>query len=158
MANHGDADRASRTLYVTGFTLSSNTKRLLEELFSQGGPIVNATVFQTHAYILFQDEVSVPYCLALFNEVELNGQKLRLSPRCKTKNTYCYLKYLMKVREKLKDQYMKITPPNLPPKKQLKKVSVICRTQSKSLRQKRQTKLSSKRGNSKSRNKSRVRN
>lgn len=110
------SDRAKKTLYVTGFDPKLTRKHVLEELFTQGGPVKEVTMFDTHAYILFHHEESVPYCLALFNEVELYGQKLRLNPRNRTKETYCYLKYLLAVRKKLMSEYIKITPPNLPPK------------------------------------------
>lgn len=119
--NKQDNDRARRTLYVTGFNSKRTSKRLLEELFTQGAPIVDITMFDSHAYVLFQHEESVPYCLALFNEIELNGEKLRLNPRCKTNDAFCYLKYLNVVREKIRSEYMKIPPPDLPPKKQVAK-------------------------------------
>lgn len=117
MAKVRDEDRARRTLYVTGFNSKKITKPLLKDLFTQGGPVVDITLFETHAYILFQDEESVPYCLALFNEVELHGEKLRLNPRFRTKDTYCYINYLAKVRSRLRDEYLMKTPPELPPKK-----------------------------------------
>lgn len=113
-------DRARKTLYVTGFNPKLTTKHLLKELFMQGGPVRDVTLFDTHAYVLFEDEESVPYCLALFNEIEVHGQKLRLNPRSKTKDAFCYLKYLTTVRKKLMDEYMKIPPPELPPKERRK--------------------------------------
>lgn len=117
MAKAIDKDRAKKTLYVTGFNSKLTTKHLLEELFTQGGPIRDVTLFETHAYILFHHEESVPYCLALFNEIELHGHKLRISPKVKGKDVYCYMKYLMAVRKKLMSEYMKIPPPDLPQKK-----------------------------------------
>lgn len=116
MAKVRDEDRAKRTLYVTGFNSKLITKSLLRELFTQGGPVVDVTLFETHAYILFQHQESVPYCLALFNEVELHGEKLRINPRFKLKDNYSYLNYLAKVRKRLMDEYMKMDPPDLPPK------------------------------------------
>lgn len=112
-----DNDVARRTLYVQGFNPRTITKNLMNELFSQGGPIVNITLFETHAYILFEDEQSVAYCLALFNEIELHGRMLRISPRVKSKSAYDYLKYLKNVRDKLRTEFANIKPPNLPPKK-----------------------------------------
>lgn len=118
-----DIDRAKRTLYVTGFDSKCMTKRLLEELFSQGGPVSEIILFETHAFVQFQHEESVPYCLALFNEIELHGQKLRISPRHKSKSAFCYLKYLMAVREKLMTENRKIPAPDLPPRQTLVKQS-----------------------------------
>lgn len=111
-----DDERARKTLYVTGFSPKLITKPLLLELFNQGGPVADITLFETHAYVLFQHEVSVPYCLALFNEIELHGNKLRLSPRARTKDTYSCIDYLTKIRDKIRDDYMRIDPPQLPPK------------------------------------------
>lgn len=108
--------RAKNTLYVTGFDPKLTKKHVLEELFTQGGPVKEVTMLDTHAYVLFQHEESVPYCLALFNEIELHGQKLRLNPRFRTSETYCYMKYLIAVRKKLMSEYMKIPAPDLPPK------------------------------------------
>lgn len=116
MARTNNEDRARRTLYVTGFDSKRASKDLLKELFTQGGPVVDITMFDTHAYVLFQHQESVPYCLALFNNIELHDKKLRLSPKFKTKDTYSYLEYLAKVRDELRDQYMRQTPPQLPPK------------------------------------------
>lgn len=92
-------------------------KHLLKELFSQGGPVTDITLFDTHAYVLFQHEESVPYCLALFNEVELFGEKLRLNPRSRSENNFCYMKYLSEVRARLRDEYAQMKPPNLPAKR-----------------------------------------
>lgn len=108
--------RARRTLYVTGFNPKTTSKRLLAELFTQGAPVSDVTLIDSHAYVLFQHEESVPYCLALFDGVELHGEKLRISPRVKRKDAFSYLKYLMTVRQTLRDAYLKIPPPNLPPK------------------------------------------
>lgn len=117
MANGNlDTDRARKTIYITGFNPRLINKRILEEIFIQGGPIKDVTLFETHAYILFEHEESVPYCLALFNDIELHGQKLRLSPRFKTKETFSYLSYLKMVRDKLMSEYIKLPPPNLPPR------------------------------------------
>lgn len=110
-------ERARKTLYVTGFNSKHTTKHLLKELFTQGGPVADVTMFDTHAYVLFQHEESVPYCLALFNEVELFGDKLRLNPRHRSKDTFNYMKYLTQVRDKLRDEYLQRAPPNLPAKK-----------------------------------------
>lgn len=115
--NIPDKDRARKTLYVTGFDPKYITKHLLEELFTQGGPVRDITLFDTHAYVLFQHEESVPYCLALFNEVELHGHKLRLNPRIKSGDAFQYLRYLSTVRKRLMAEYRKIPPPDLPPKK-----------------------------------------
>lgn len=109
-------DRARKTLYVTGFN-SKVKKHLLKELFSQGGPVTDITMFDTHAYVLFQHEESVPYCLALFNEVELFGEKLKLNPRYRSEETLGYMRYLSEVRNRLRDEYAQIKPPILPPKK-----------------------------------------
>lgn len=112
-----DDDRARRTLYVTGFNPKKTTKPLLKELFCQGAPVADITLFETHAYILFKDEESVAYCLALFNEIELHGEKLRLNPRVRSKNSYCFMSYLKKVRDRLRQEYQKVTTPDLPLKK-----------------------------------------
>lgn len=111
-----DDDRAKKTLYVTGFNPKLTKKHLLKELFSQGGPVKDITMFDTHAYVLFQHEESVPYCLALFNEVELFGDKLRLNPRYRSDETFSYMKYLAAVRAKMRDEYAQVKPPRLPPK------------------------------------------
>lgn len=110
-------ERSRKTLYVTGYNPKLTTKHLLTELFTQGGPISDVTMMDTHAYVLFQHEESVAYCLALFNEIELHGNKLRISPRNRgDRKVFSYLKYLQDVRTKLRDQYFKITPPDLPAK------------------------------------------
>lgn len=116
MARTKDEDRSRRTLYVTGFDSKRATKDLLKELFTQGGPVVDITMFDTHAYVLFQHQESVPYCLALFNDIELHDKKLRLSPRFKTKDTFSYVQHLAQVRDRLRDKYMRETPPHLPAK------------------------------------------
>lgn len=125
MAQIRDLNRAKKTLYVTGFNPKHTTKQLLKELFTQGGPVADITMFDTHAYVLFQHEVSVPYCLALFNEVELHGEKLRLNPRLKSKETFSYLNHLSKVRTKFRDYYKTMPAPSLPqkiyPKKKARK-------------------------------------
>lgn len=114
--NQPDDDRAKRTLYVTGFNPKLTTERLLHEIFIQGGPVVSIKLFETHAYVHFEHEESVPYCLALFNDLELHGNVLRVSPRFKTKDTYSYADFLSKVRSTLMNEYRKIPPPNLPPR------------------------------------------
>lgn len=134
MAKGRDDDRARKTLYVTGFNSKLTTKSMLHELFLQGGPVVDVTMFDTHAYILFKDEESVAYCLALFNEVELHGEKLRINPKFRTKNTYCYLNYLAKVRQSLRDANQKIEPPNLPAKVYPKTSGKVAESSKKSLR------------------------
>lgn len=117
MARQPDSDRAKRTLYVTGFNSKLIKKRLLKELFSQGGPVMDVTLFETHAYVLFQHVESVPYCLALFNDIEMFGDKLRLKPRSFSDgNPYTHLDYLAEVRVKLREEYSKIEPPKLPAK------------------------------------------
>lgn len=83
----------------------------------QGGPVTDVKLFETHAYVQFQDQDSVPYSLALFNDIELHGRKLRISAKHKSKSSLSYLKYLMQVREILRDQYRKMEPPKLPPKR-----------------------------------------
>jgi len=108
--------RGRNTIYVTGFNPRLTTKTLLTELFSQGGPVADVTLFSTHAYVLFQDEESVAYCLALFNGIELHGRRLNLSPRAQDKDTYKFLDYLTRVRNKIRDDYMKIDPPQMPAK------------------------------------------
>ena len=105
-----------RTVHVAGFNAKYTTKHLLFELFHQGGPVTDITWLDTHAYVLFQHEESVPYCLALFSDIELHGRKLKLSPRIRTKTTYSFLDYLAQVRNKIKDDYMRIQPPDLPAK------------------------------------------
>lgn len=111
-----DATRAKKTLYVTGFDPRKTTKDLLEELFMQGGPVTDVKLFDTHAYVQFQDQDSVSYSLALFNDIELHGRKIRISPKSKSRESLSHLKYLMQVREILREQYSKMSPPKLPPK------------------------------------------
>jgi hypothetical protein len=110
-------DRAKKTLYVTGFKSKRVTKKLLKELFTQGGPVADIAMFDDHAFVRFQHAESVPYCLALFNEVELFGDKLRLNPKYKSRDTFSYMRYLTQVREKLRDEYMNKEPPDLPAKR-----------------------------------------
>lgn len=113
-----DDDRAKKTLYVTGFNSKLIKRHLLKELFCQGGPVVDVTLFETHAYILFQHAESVPYCLALFHDIEIFGDKLKLKPRCHTSgNPYTYLDYLTSVRNTLREDYARVEPPSLPAKK-----------------------------------------
>lgn len=101
---------------MSGYNPKLTTKHMLEELFTQGAPVANITMFDTHAYVLLHDEVSVPYCLALFRDIELHGEKLRISPRIKGKPMYIYINQLENIRKKLMDAYRKIPPPDLPPK------------------------------------------
>lgn len=116
-ARDQDTSRAKKTLYVTGFDPRRATKELLEELFMQGGPVTDVKLFDSHAYVQFQDPESVSYSLALFSEIELHGQKLRINAKQKSRESLSHLKYLQQVREILREQYKKIPPPKLPPKK-----------------------------------------
>lgn len=111
-----DVTRAMKTLYVSGFDQRLMTKELLEELFVQGGPVTDVKLLDNHAYVQFEDMESVSYCLALFNDIEIHGRKLRVNAKKKSKYTSHHLKYLSKVRETLRDQYAKVPPPKLPPK------------------------------------------
>lgn len=76
----------------------------------------DVTLFDTHAYILLKDEESVPYCLALFSDIELHGRRLCINPKIRSKDVFTLRKHLVQVRDILKEQYRKIKPPNLPPK------------------------------------------
>lgn len=107
------------SLKISGYNSKLTTSTLLYELFCQGGPIKSIILCKRpdeHAIIRFQHDESVPYCLALFEGVELHGRLLRMNPLKYNKNTYMYTNYLREVRHKFRDEYAKIDPPALPPK------------------------------------------
>lgn len=96
-AKAGPSDNSSslarRTIYVTGFNHKQQTynQRLLKELFIQGAPVADVKMDDSHARVLLHHEESVPYCLALFDGVELHGEKLELSYRaCPTNQVQNY--------------------------------------------------------------------
>lgn len=106
-------------LRVSEFNSTLTSVPLLYELFTQGGPIKNINIVkrpEPHAIIRFQHDESVPYCIALFDGIELHGRLLRLNPLRRSRNSHSYLEYLHAVRHKLRDEFSQITPPNLPPK------------------------------------------
>lgn len=49
--------------------------------FQQGGPIKKVVFKDVFSYIEFEDAESVGYCLALFDGVELFGDRLVLAPK-----------------------------------------------------------------------------
>lgn len=107
------------SLRISGFDPKLTTSNLLYELFCQGGPIKSISLKykpEPNAFVRFQHDESVPYCLALFDGIELHGRLLRLNPLRYNKNTHSYLDYLKDVRRRLRDEYAKIEPPKLPPK------------------------------------------
>lgn len=107
------------SLRISGYNPKLTTNTLLYELFCQGGPIKSISFCKRpddHAIIRFQHDESVPYCLALFEGIELHGRLLRMNPLRYNKNTNLYLDYLKEVRHKFRDEYAQITPPALPAK------------------------------------------
>lgn len=106
-------------LRVSGFNPKLVNTTLIHELFTQGGPVTNISLVKKpeyHAIVRFQHEESVPYCLALFDGIELFGDPIRLNPLRYNKDTNSFLKYLKNVRSILRDQFATLPPPNLPPK------------------------------------------
>lgn len=107
-------------LRVSGFNSKLVKMPLLYELFTQGGPVKKVVMMvrgpEPHAIVHFHHEESVPYCLALFNGLQMHGELLRLNPLRYNKNTNSYLNYMNEVRRKLRDEFASITPPELPPK------------------------------------------
>lgn len=120
------------------------TRPLLWELFSQGGPVADVTLFETHAYVLFEHEESVPYCLALLSDIEVHGSILKLSPRARTKDTYVYVDYLSKVRMQLRSSWEQISHEKeleLKPKKHAKQQTKQHTKHTKLIKSTRSTKL-----------------
>ena len=73
-------DVQERTLKVTNYGRSV-TEPILRELFSQGGPVRKIVFKEQFSYVEFEDAESVAYCLALFDGVELFGDRLVLAPK-----------------------------------------------------------------------------
>lgn len=107
------------SLRISGYNPKLTTSTLLYELFCQGGPIKSISLCKRpddHAIVRFHHDESVPYCLALFEGIQLHGRLLRMNPLRYNKSTHLYTDYLREVRHKFRDEYAKITPPPLPPK------------------------------------------
>lgn len=113
-----DIQRAKRTLVVEGFHPKRTTSNLLWELFVQGGPIEAVIVRHDHAFVRFQDEISVAFCLALFSDLELFGTPIRIRPKyCKDQKVWRYKKTLSQIHEHLSDTFRDLPPPYLFEKK-----------------------------------------
>jgi len=93
-----------RTLYC-GNLSDKVTEDLLYELFLQAGPLENVTIpkdkdgrQRNFAFITFKHTVSVPYSIALMNEISLYGRPLRLDARSVSDEPNPYIQRLEEYR------------------------------------------------------------
>jgi len=86
-------DLQERTLRVSNYGRKVN-ESLLRELFSQGGPVRKIVFKEQFSFVEFDDADSVAYCLALFDGVELFGDRLQLSPKINHQKVFDYLNTL----------------------------------------------------------------
>lgn len=108
---------ADKILYVSGYNIKKTTQHMLEELFIQAGPIRSVIMYETRAQVCFQDAESIPYCLALFQGLELHGNRLKFQVKYYRKDTNKLIHDLADVRNSFRQYNLKIPPPDLPPKK-----------------------------------------
>ncbi|EYC45192.1 hypothetical protein Y032_0436g1439 [Ancylostoma ceylanicum] len=78
----GDAE--DRTCYVSNFT-QAVTSDLLEELFTQVGPLEKVAVTEKNghrfAMVMFEDEESVPFAVTTLDGIHMFGTPLNVKPR-----------------------------------------------------------------------------
>jgi len=86
-------DLQARTLRVSNYGRQV-TSAILKELFSQGGPVRKIVFKDSFSFIEFDDEESVGYCLALFDGIELFGDRIQLSPKINKPEAFNYLQTL----------------------------------------------------------------
>jgi RNA recognition motif-containing protein len=81
-----------RTLYITN--LHENvTKELLEEIFTQMGPVESVAVISNasrFAFVQFADEESVPFSIKMMNGLKLFNVPLTVKPRGNTNQDRLY--------------------------------------------------------------------
>ncbi|XP_027204885.2 uncharacterized protein LOC113798529 [Dermatophagoides pteronyssinus] len=77
-----------RTLVVRNFDPDLTTKELLEELFSNFGPINNVVLKRDFAFIGYTEPESVAYALAMMHGICLHGRRLSLLPKLSSRSYY----------------------------------------------------------------------
>nr|XP_046908523.1 RNA-binding protein 7-like [Dermatophagoides farinae] len=77
-----------RTLVVRNFDPNLTTKELLEELFSNFGPINNVVLKRDFVFIGYTKPESVAYALAMMWGISLHGRRLNLSPKLSSESYY----------------------------------------------------------------------
>jgi RNA recognition motif-containing protein len=81
-----------RTLYVTHFD-EKVTKELLQEIFTQVGPVESVSVIKgtaTYAFVQFEDEESVLFAIKLMDGLKLFNTPICVRPRAKTEKDRIY--------------------------------------------------------------------
>jgi len=78
-------EEKERTLFVSNID-ERVTEELLYELMIQAGPVENVVIkrpdkHSPYAFVIFEDEESVPYAIAMFKGTELFDRALTLKPR-----------------------------------------------------------------------------
>jgi len=78
-------EEKERTLFVSNID-ERVTEELLYELMIQAGPVENVVIKRPdkhypYAFVIFEDEESVPYAIAMFKGTELFDRALTLKPR-----------------------------------------------------------------------------
>uniref|UniRef100_A0AC34FE29 Uncharacterized protein n=1 Tax=Panagrolaimus sp. ES5 TaxID=591445 RepID=A0AC34FE29_9BILA len=81
-----------RTLYICNLD-ESVTKDLLEEIFTQVGPVESVSVIAgatRYAFVQFFDEESVPFSIKTMNGLKLYGTPITVKPRANTQQDRLY--------------------------------------------------------------------
>ncbi|CAL2035497.1 unnamed protein product [Caenorhabditis brenneri] len=96
-----------RTIYVANFA-EEVTEDLLEELFTQTGPVLRVIVRDVKdtnarfALIEFEDEASVLFAIELMNGVKLFNKEIQVKPRNKTKQEELYRRKRAEIEERVR--------------------------------------------------------
>ncbi|KAJ1351001.1 hypothetical protein KIN20_006933 [Parelaphostrongylus tenuis] len=102
----GDDD--DRTCYVGNFT-SAMTTDLLEELFTQVGPVEKVTLADKNSYrfamVVFEDEESVPFATKTLDGISLFNTPLKVKPRNGSKHETAYKSAMNLKRQESSDDY-----------------------------------------------------
>lgn len=97
-----------RTIYVANFGEQA-TDEILEELFTQTGPVVKVIIRDVkdstakYALVEFEDEASVLFAIELMNGVRLFDKEIQVKPRNGTKQEELYRKKRGEIEERQRD-------------------------------------------------------
>lgn len=83
-----------RTLVVKNFDYEKTSNRLLKELFNQAGPVRKVVMKPDHAFVEFEDVVSVGYAKALLDGVIMFDHKLIIEPKIRLDSHQRYSRLL----------------------------------------------------------------